>query len=767
MPFGVLNVLMLAGLAGVAIPIIIHLLNRRRFNVVDWGAMQFLQISEATRRRIMVEELLLMLLRMGLIAIFVLALASPYLDSQAFARIAGGGDRDVVLIFDGSYSMGYNDKDKSAHDAAKEWAGAFVNDLSAGDTVAILQAKQQVVPVLGTSTHDLERVRDKIAHLPSPAGGCDWPAAVEAAHKILAKNGRARRDIIILSDNQRFGWADDNSLLRWELLANTLHEQTEDKRPQVWVVNLAPDRPTSPPNWSLAPVRASRAVASAGQQITFRTALEIRGPQEYGPPHDLRVEVDGNPATTDLKAPASARLEKGQVALSFRHRFNTPGTHLVSVIVEPDPPATERPFAYVVKDHLPGDNRQDYAIEVLPALPVLLVDGDDRPGVKQRGTDFLRDALSPARDLTPAVAAKVVAVDEFDADALNLPVSKEPNSRPRVLILSNVARLSDAQQEAVVNFLAGGGGVLVTLGERVDPKHYNEDLYRGGQGWLPARLEDITGDEAHPEKSVAPLASSLFHPAVELFREVPVGGLGEVRFPRWWKVTTPGRNTGSVPFALLNSADPLFVEKAYRNGRVILAAVPLDKSWRTNLTELPAFVPLAHELVYYLGGVRAAEHNLQPGQPIRYRPESEEGLDALKLQAPEGEPKPLRFANSTDDTAYPAQFLRQSNGPLVVFEGTRETGVYRLTAGQQVIPYVVQPDAHESDLTAVSDEDRARLQQTVKPGLTLTYEDDRSKILSTMSTATQRHEVWWLLLAGVVVLLCAEILMTRWLVKNR
>src|SRR6476661_9171807 len=95
------NVMMLAGLAAVAIPPIIHLLNRRRYDVIDWGAMQFLQISEVTRRRLLIEELLLMLLRMGLIAVLVLALADPYLDSPAFARIAGGGDRDVVLIFDG------------------------------------------------------------------------------------------------------------------------------------------------------------------------------------------------------------------------------------------------------------------------------------------------------------------------------------------------------------------------------------------------------------------------------------------------------------------------------------------------------------------------------------------------------------------------------------------------------------------------------------------------------------------------------------------
>src|SRR2546422_3404147 len=97
MTLGFLNLLMLFGLAGVTIPVIIHLLNRRRFDVVDWGAMQFLQISETTRRRLLLEELLLMLLRMGLIALLVLALAAPFTTSRLFAGAGRRDNRDVVL----------------------------------------------------------------------------------------------------------------------------------------------------------------------------------------------------------------------------------------------------------------------------------------------------------------------------------------------------------------------------------------------------------------------------------------------------------------------------------------------------------------------------------------------------------------------------------------------------------------------------------------------------------------------------------------------
>src|SRR5881227_2937811 len=101
MTFG-LNTWMLVGLVALIIPPLIHLLNRRRFDVVDWGAMQFLQISETTRRRLLIEELLLLALRMGLIALLVLALAAPYATSPLFADLGSRGNRDLVLIFDGS-----------------------------------------------------------------------------------------------------------------------------------------------------------------------------------------------------------------------------------------------------------------------------------------------------------------------------------------------------------------------------------------------------------------------------------------------------------------------------------------------------------------------------------------------------------------------------------------------------------------------------------------------------------------------------------------
>jgi hypothetical protein len=729
MPLWFFNALMLIGLVAVTIPPIIHLLTRKRFDVVDWAAMQFLKVSDRTRRKIFLEELILMLLRMGLIALFVLALAAPYITSKYFAKVGGRGNRDIVIVFDGSYSMGFTGNGASAHERAKEWAQQFIGDIAPGDSVAILQAKQQVVPLLGKLTTDPDQVRSALQNLPPPRGGADWPAAVQAASQILEQSQRAQREIIVLTDGQKFGWADDSSLLRWELLANRVSEGAF--KPRLWVVNLDPQRPADPANWSVQPLRTTRAVASLGREVSFRTSLLLSGSEEAPLPAHVYLEVDGKPAG-ELRLPGS-RLDRGQVPVSFKHRFTTPGSHLVSLRIS--------------DDVLPGDNRQDFAVEVLPALPVLVVDGDERPSPKVRGTDFLRDALAPARDPNPAVLVRVMPINGFDAVHLTQDLGDQPGTAPRVLVLSNVPRLTPAQQEGIENFLAQGGGVLVTCGDRCEPKDYNDALFRGGQGWLPAALLEPIGSEDDAAKAARPIAASFFHPAVELFREMAFGGLADARFPRRWKVSLTGAAV-STPIAMLTGAEPLLIERPYRGGRVIMATAPLDNSWRTNLTDLPAFVPLAHELVYYLAGARGAEVNLSPGEPIRYRPGDDSQSGSVTLQPPDGEPKPI------DVNSWP-----------LVYEETREPGVY-LLSGSDGKPhyYAVQHDPRESQLAAASDDDKKKVAALIP---NMIYVNSAEEVTDALTKGSITKELWLLVLLGVFGLLFSEIWMTRRMARAR
>ena len=122
MSLGFLQIAMLGGLAAMALPVLAHLISRRRFDIVQWGAMQFLQLGRKTRRRIRLEELLLMLLRMGILGAIAFAMARPWASGGAIGKLTGRVSRDVVLVIDGSYSMGWKGPVETPHAKAIQWA---------------------------------------------------------------------------------------------------------------------------------------------------------------------------------------------------------------------------------------------------------------------------------------------------------------------------------------------------------------------------------------------------------------------------------------------------------------------------------------------------------------------------------------------------------------------------------------------------------------------------------------------------------------------
>ncbi len=213
MNWGVLNAVMLVGLAGAALPLIIHLLNRRRGEVIDWGAMQFLDLGRRARRRIRLTELLLMLARMALLALVALALARPFWSRSVSADIAvrvGIGQslphRDVVLVLDGSDSMARQIGGTTPFALAVEWTQEFVRQCRPGDSVALLVAGDRVRRVLDPPVFDHTKLDAALAGIDAPRGSSDLPGALADAFRILERTENPGREIIVLTDGQRHAW---------------------------------------------------------------------------------------------------------------------------------------------------------------------------------------------------------------------------------------------------------------------------------------------------------------------------------------------------------------------------------------------------------------------------------------------------------------------------------------------------------------------------------------------------------------------------------
>src|SRR6185437_148969 len=134
-----------AGAALVAIPIIIHLLNRRRFKTITWAAMEFLlRAMRKNRRRLKFEQWLLLAVRCLLIFLLGLALARPLgCENGALAQF-GRHTALNVFIIDNSYSAAYADShgDAKTHlgQARKVVKSLLARATSGGESVVIITA---------------------------------------------------------------------------------------------------------------------------------------------------------------------------------------------------------------------------------------------------------------------------------------------------------------------------------------------------------------------------------------------------------------------------------------------------------------------------------------------------------------------------------------------------------------------------------------------------------------------------------------------------
>lgn len=735
--FGFLNLAMLAGLAGLALPILAHLLSKRKFDVVHWGAMQFLELGRRTRRRIRLEELLLLLLRLGVILAIVLAFARPWARGGLFASLAAGPSRDVVYILDGSYSMGWEGRHVTPHAAAIQWVHESLERLRGGDTVGVLDARDQVRPVVDPPTSDLDLVRAQLARLPGPAGTSRLAPAIRQAVQMLSTGTNLRRDVVVLTDGQSLPWtlADQAA---WTRLDAVLKDAA--LRPTLWMVHLGSPGEVERVNFSVDRLELSRELTVP--EFTVRVQTKVR--QSGGAATRRKVYFEINGQRLEDKTLSVNLPPNGEAAVQFEHQFPTVGSYLVSVSLD--------------ADHLPGDNRSDAAVLIEEGLPVLLVDGDPQADPVRSETFFARSALTPQGVSSPWVKARVVSAAAFQPQDLQ---------GPAVVFLCNVPQLTPQQTEALQTFVAGGGGLVLAPGDRTDAAAWNL-LHAGGEGLLPAAFDVVATEEEAQTRPVVVANESLLLPWMTMFRDdAPDGGFEftRVRFSRWWRLTLPaaappdpaappgpeGPRSITHVAARLNTGDPWMVVRSYDRGNVVQLAGPVDDAWST-LPGRRALAPLLHELVFFLAGHRRGR-NVESGAPLLLDIPRGDRADQYLFVSPTGERLPAAPAG---DELHPAIRLGDTSLP----------GVYRVEkpddpAWKEQL-FVVNFDRSESDLTPLTDAELEKL-----------TEGDRFRVVESVRRMAEleaadapRAELWAALLCFVLGLLVFEIFLTRRLVQR-
>ena len=606
----------LLGLLAASLPILIHLLNRRRLQRVQFPAVRFILLSQKRiSRSYRLRHWLLLALRTLAVVFLVLLLANPIFQTGA-GLFAGGGPVSLVVLLDNSLSMTWSG-DGNGFKQAKEAARIFIAALNDGDRAALLPTS-----ITGKEVLRLKSQKDVLSReldaVEISDGTANLTAALEKAYELLSEPA-GQKEIRLITDMGLTGW-DQFSIAALKRV---------DPSIPVKVIRIG--RKEQPLNASIKEIRLGSQGVGVNIPLQIDATLGNFGDQEI---KDVLVQLNIDGQNKEQKL--ATVPPKGEATVSFQTRVSQPGAHTGQVSLK--------------KDGLAGNSVADFTLDAQDKLKVLVVDGDPQTSLVQSDSFFLSRALNPAGEQGSSLfLPTVILADGLNAAALDA---------YQVVVLCNVATLPDAFVANLQNFLRGGGGLLVFAGDKIQPDNYNQKLAQ----LAPAEWrEKKTGPEANGEKidKFDPA-----HPALQIFSDPIL--LESLKSSRVWGYTRASARGKSAVISLANG-DPLLVEQKVGGGKVIFVTTTADRDW-TDLPLKTVYLPLIQSFTQHLAGGKRGQ--LDPGIAVN-------GVKEIALP-PGWVGKSLRVSKPTkQDIEVP--IVGEKDRALATIADNDRAGIYRLS----------------------------------------------------------------------------------------
>jgi hypothetical protein len=726
------------GLALAAIPIIIHILNLRQHRTIKWAAMELLlRAMQTNRRRKRFEQMLLLAMRCGVLALLGLALARPIGCDSLSAAAMGGRAGMTVFVIDNSYSMAYLPRrpgGKTHLDQARQLAEQMIDQLSAGsDQVAIITAGTPAASVIAEPTYDLQQARAIIDRIPQAYGGTDLSGALRLAIAL----GRAHQQ----DPGKRLALFTDGTASAWQSKdAAALKAQGPEAAS---LYNICLFNMSIGPQWNQAVLDLHPAANLISSNVRFATdfVADVKG---FGPPHDaiLQWEVDGKivpgggKITLDANTPPQIE-SKG----NLQNALGSGGTHTITARLISDDP-------------LQIDNSRTEVVNVASQLKTLIVEGE-------RGTAL---AAGPGRNVQVALAGvnpsgypDGFAMPELISD---LELGNRIFSDDKAIILCGVREVAAADADRLQAFVKSGGTLMIFLSPAVVPENYNSIL-------LPRHL--LPGPLVRPILSKGDAGFHLdfnpdgqLHPLLKAFAHQQNTGLETAEAFGYWKVDMPDDAQQRVlnwksdlttrPADSTSPPDPAITEQMLGKGRVLLMSTSADEEWIT-FTRKPIYTELLNELL-------SGSVNMDDGWMNRTVGDCLEVPASLRLTTTPTLLDAKSVAIPLVAVAAPGGEMSYRSAPLT------QPAIYQLSTGVAQIPIAVNPPADEADVHTIDDAAvRAAMggidfksygDRAPDPAAAETTVEAAGDTTADASANGSRVDWGWTLLLGVLGLVAAE-----------
>ncbi len=531
-----------AGLA-VVVPIVIHLLFRQKARKVLIGSVQFLhRVVREHRRRRRVRQWLLLALRTLAVLLLAFLFARPFFDRSS----QRGLQQELILLIDCSASMAAKDAREST--AFERAAQAARDELARVDENVIVHvALCDAAGIREVSPKDFE----KTARTTDAA--TDYGTALAWAHDVLAVSPRLDRRVVLITDLQRSG----------------LDRTATDPLPDGAEFEVRDVGQAISQNVAMQAVDAIRTEIRPQEPVTLRIAVRNFGPL---PVKNLSLQVR-------LDGPA------GKVAADKTIDVAGSGRATVDVPLNVQTDGVYRGYvAMNASDDLAWDNRRWVGFEARHPDRLLLVDGQEGRTVFANETYYLETALR----LRSAESGLLKRSFEVERMVWETGQGFPSLAGFRLIVLTNVRRLSADDVERLNTYVRAGGSLLIFAGDQMQPAGldalHDVGIFPGiiAREPVAAKLRISSWDTEHA--ALAPFADS------------QRGDLRRIEFAK----SVPLEKLAPDSRALLRAGDQVIgAERIAGAGRCIYFGSTADREW-TDWPQSRLYVPLVRQLAAYL-----------------------------------------------------------------------------------------------------------------------------------------------------------------------
>lgn len=705
---GFLAPLMLAGLLGLAVPIAIHLIGRRRAKVVKFAALDFLLATKRrTARRLRLRERMLLLVRVIACAAVALALAKPFTSCERKGPQVTRGPQAAVIVIDDSFAAGYLVDGKPWLSRATAEVRKLLQQLGPEAEVAIVRTSEGADHPTEL-TRDHLRLRDQLLALEPSSRPADTTRALARAAQLLSASSHVRKTVFLASLQARSGIRPDDA--PWG-----------KDGPALVTLDLRPAKVM--PNVAVTSLRADADPGAGTRGVAFDAEV---------------ANFSDQPVKLELSLTVADRVvARGQLDLAAGERKSK---RFLATL-----PAGARAAdanVTITGDALPIDDKRWVRASLRDQVRVLLVDGDPRTVRHDDELFYVEAALRPGDREDSGTQVRTITAEELagiDPKAKGSQNAIELESFD-VVVLANVPALPPERVNVLAQWVRAGGGILVAPGDQVDPAAYDRTMLP----LLPQSLRDPidTTWGASPEdkdsRALHLVKWEADHPIFAPFSKAAP----ELADAKFFKISLLGPTTSTGDRKVLarftNGAAAL-VEASIGSGRTILYTSTLDRDWN-DLPIHPGFLPLLQQAMRHLARKHAAFSD--PAHVVGSSVALPAGdLKRLEVRGPDG----LGAVFEGD---------RLAGRSSVRFGKTDRPGVYKVVGTDQTgatherdeLGFVVNLDPHGSDLSPAAAAD-------LPPSGTGTA--------GTPADSTRRIELWHALAAALLLLLLAEGLLVQ------